>query len=231
MKRSALWNFVRKDDRFPYLLLIPIYYIGFWLEESLIQSNYRVSYLPLDDKIPFLEGFIIPYILWLPFLCACGLYLFCRDRDGYKKFMTLFAVSFYTTLLLYALFPNGQDLRPEAFPRDNLLTRFIANVVYKADTNTNVCPSLHVIGAMNVCYAVFHCKSLRKPRIRVLTVCSAILISISTVFVKQHSILDIFLAIPFSLLCYLLCYPLDLPAKLVRRIKAARAARKAPPAL
>lgn len=122
----------------------------------------RPTYIPLDDRIPFLEGFIVPYMLWFPMLLALGLYLARYDHEGFKRYMTYVGVAFFTVIALYLLFPNRQDLRVTQFPRDNLFTRLVA-LVYSQDTNTNVCPSLHVVGSMAVCFAAWNCRRLRKP--------------------------------------------------------------------
>lgn len=84
------------------------------------------------------------------------------------------------------------------FPRDNLFTRLVA-LVYSQDTNTNVCPSLHVVGSMAVCFAAWNCRRLRKPLMQGAIWAFAFLVAVSTVFVKQHSALDLILAVPFSL--------------------------------
>ena len=52
------------------VLYLPIYLIWFALVERMVPSTEGcfVSYLPLDDKIPFLPGFILAYVLWYPFM-------------------------------------------------------------------------------------------------------------------------------------------------------------------
>ena len=47
------------------VLYLPIYLIWFALVERMVPSTEGcfVSYLPLDDKIPFLPGFILAYVL------------------------------------------------------------------------------------------------------------------------------------------------------------------------
>ena len=53
---------------------------------------------------------------------------------------------------MFALYPTCQNLRPEVFARDNVLTRLMA-WFYTCDTSTNVCPSLHVCGFLFSGYA------------------------------------------------------------------------------
>lgn len=41
-----------------------LYLILYVVVEHAVTTDYWVSYLPLDDKIPFCEYFIIPYCMW-----------------------------------------------------------------------------------------------------------------------------------------------------------------------
>ena len=68
-------------------------------------------------------------------------------------------------------------------------------------------PSAHVTGAIAVAAATLHCPSLRNTKwLRRGTVALCFLIAVSTVFIKQHSILDVFAgvaaAVPFYLVYY-----------------------------
>ena len=106
-----------------------------------------------------------------------------------KRYVWFMIAGFGFSMVFCVLFPNGQDLRPAAFAHENFFTWLLGRV-YAADTNTNVLPSMHVIGCVAACCGVFRSKKLRCWRLPILL--AAILICLSTVFVKQHSILDIF---------------------------------------
>ena len=182
-----------------------IYLVFFYLTERLVTDHYWVSQLRIDAQIPFLEGFVIPYCAWYPLLIAMTVYLSLYDVDTFRKFMFSIALGFLPVLCFCLLFPNGQDLRPETFARMNLLTDAVA-LIYAADTNTNVLPSMHVIGCADLIAAGFHCQKLRSRNLHLVLLPLCILVSVSTVFVKQHSILDLLTAIPYSLLVLALIY-------------------------
>ncbi len=188
-----------------FILVLPIYLISFFTVEAIVTDNYWVSYLPIDDLIPFCEWFLIPYYLWYPFMGIMGIYLLFTDADGFRKFMSFIGLSFMTAIVIFLIFPNGQDLRPEVFPRDNILTRAIAGL-YTADTNTNVLPSLHVVGSLAVPFAAQNNKKLKKSWILAILYLIAVLISLSTVFIKQHSLLDGIVAVPYAIIFYILIY-------------------------
>ena len=198
---------LKKYGHAKYLLIIPLYMLIFCLEEKYIVTGYFISYLPLDSLIPFNEWFVIPYVLWYPLMIGTGTYLFFCDVKGFKQYMTYIGGGFLVIVLLYALFPNGQNLRPASFVNSNILTELV-QLLYSSDTNTNVCPSLHVVGTMGAMFALLENKRLSRWWINALNIFLAAMISISTVFIKQHSVLDVFCGIAFGFIYYFAVYKL-----------------------
>lgn len=183
---SSTW----KTD-WKYALWLPLYLFCFYLLEQRTLSNYWATQLPLDDLIPFCVWFAIPYYLWFPLLFGVGFYLLLRDSAAFRRYMRFLALTFFSSALIWYLIPNGQDLRPLVLPQENLLTHLMHNI-YRVDTHTNVFPSVHVVGSVGAALAVRDCALLRRhrwlpPAICILAAC----ICLSTVFVKQHSILDL----------------------------------------
>lgn len=196
----------KKDiSHFWFILVLPIYLISFFTTEAIVTDNYWVSFMTVDNLIPFCEWFLIPYYMWYPFMGIMGLYLLFTDANGFRKFMSFIGLSFMCAIVIFLIFPNGQDLRPEVFPRDNILTRAIAGL-YRIDTNTNVLPSLHVVGSLAVPFAAQNNGKLKKPWILIILYFIAVLISLSTVFIKQHSLLDGIVAVPYAIIFYILVY-------------------------
>ena len=194
-----------------YALVLPAYLLlFFWVEKAVPTEGYWVSYLPIDDSIPFLEGFAVFYFVWYAMLGTLGLHLLFFNADGFRRYMIYIGISFSVAMLFCLFFPNGQDLRPdlEALGRDNIFIRMMA-AIYAADTNTNVLPSVHVIGAFAVLFGAWNDPAVRSLRWAIsVTAVLTILVSLSTVFVKQHSLLDALVAIPYCFLCYFLVYGL-----------------------
>lgn len=188
------------------LLYWPVFGLFFLTVERLwVRANYIPISCPLDDKIPFCELFLIPYLFWFLFLVGIHLYTLLYDVESFRRLMKFIMLTYSAAMLIYILFPNCQELRPVAFPRDNLFTRFLAGL-YQFDTNTNVCPSIHVIGSVAVALCAWHSPRLSTPGWRIVFTAAAVLISLSTVFLKQHSVLDILAALPICAAAYFLVY-------------------------
>lgn len=189
-------------------------YLSYWLlfgafffvvERVWIRKDYYPIYCPLDDAIPFCEYFLVPYLFWFVFLVGIHIYTLLYDTESFKRLMKFIIISYSMAMLIYILFPNCQELRPVVFERDNIFTRFIEGF-YQFDTNTNVCPSIHVIGSVAVMLCAWHSKHFSTVGWRITFGMVALLISVSTVFLKQHSVLDILAAIPICVIAYMMSY-------------------------
>lgn len=202
-------QFFRTHKHIWWGLYLPIYLVCFFLVEHIVPTTgYHVMFHPLDALIPFCEYFIIFYYIWYLFLIGTGLYLIFRDGPAFRRYMWFLILGFSFTLIFNVIYPNGQDLRPDltALGRENFFTDLIG-MIYAADTNTNVCPSMHVIGSFAAMFAVFDCKTLRKTVVApIVAVFLAVSISASTVFVKQHSIVDVFWGVIVSAVIFIIVY-------------------------
>ena len=185
------------------------------LERFIPGVSYHPVWCPLDDLIPFNELFLIPYLGWFVLYLWIHVYLLLKDIPAFRRFMYFLYLTYIPTLIFYAVYPTCQNLRPESFARENILT-WIMGLFYQMDTSTNVCPSLHVVGSMAIAFAVWDTPGLKKPLIRWGVTALCVLISISTVFVKQHSVVDVIAGAALSAVVYIIVYVI--PWKKGRRI-------------
>lgn len=194
-----LRNIAAPEYRHVLLLLFwPIHGLLFLLlERGGFAGPYYTVQCALDNMIPFNEWFFIPYLFWFVYLSGGLIYAFFYDVPSFKRMMWFIILTYGTTLLIYVLWPTQQLLRPQTFLRDNFMTRFAA-WFYRFDTNTNVCPSIHVLGAVAVSVGLWDSPRLCGPVWRMLLWAQTALISVSTLFVKQHSVLDVLAAAVLS---------------------------------
>ena len=201
------------DPQFSHLKLLSgwiLYFILYALTENLIPAeNCHSVHIQLDDMIPFCEYFLIPYVLWYGLIVISLGYFALYNTDSFTRLQTYFIVTQLTAMAIYILFPSRQDLRPTDFPRDNLFTAGI-RFLYAIDTNTGVCPSMHVALSLGM-VSVWTKEKGVSLRWKILIVIVAVLICLSTMFIKQHSALDFFAALPLCLLAEVIVYPLPRP--------------------
>lgn len=171
------------------------YFVLYLLTENLIPAEkcYPV-HCRLDDLIPFCEWFTIPYVSWYFLIIGSLGYFLLYSVESFKCLQTYIIITQVLAMAVYIIFPNRQDLRPEVFPRENILTQLIG-FIYSFDTNTGVCPSLHVGYSLGIASTWLREKSASRGWKLFVTIW-IVLICISVAFVKQHSVVDIFAAIP-----------------------------------
>lgn len=182
-----------------------VYFLLFFLTENLIPAEicYPV-WCPLDDIIPFNEWFVIPYVGWYGLIVWSLVYFALYNVEHFKGLQQYIIVTQAVAMLCYIFFPSRQDLRPEAFERNNILT-WIMGIIYSADTNTGVCPSLHVAYSIGIASTWLKEKQA-SIWTRTFVVIFVILVCLSVVFTKQHSVVDILAAIPVCIFAELLVY-------------------------
>lgn len=193
-KLSDIWDRPGKW----YLLFWPVFGLRYQLLEHCNPAKfYHVMHCALDDCIPFLEGFVIPYLFWHVCLMGIHLWLYFHDEKAFRAYSRFLILSMGISTAMFLLYPSCQDLRPLAFPRENFLTH-VAQCIYSFDTSTNVCPSEHVIGSIGFFLAARYSRDLSSPGRLTAIGILAFLTAVSTVFLKQHSLVDVMVAIPVS---------------------------------
>ncbi|MEA4894918.1 MAG: phosphatase PAP2 family protein [Oscillospiraceae bacterium] len=187
------------------MLYLPFHLLWYFILELSITTNYYPIHCALDDLIPFCEWFIFPYFSWFLYMVAAGLWFLIKDSEAFEHYMLSLIFGFFICTLICSVFPNGQDLRPDGY-RANFAAQ-IVRLTQAFDTNTNVFPSMHVVGAFGACFAIAKSATLRKKvwlQICNWTLCTAIILA--TVFLKQHSVLDIVSGVVVSVAVYFFVY-------------------------
>ncbi len=200
--------YLHKYRHASWLLYMLIYFPWFLLLENLV-THYTPVHSILDDYIPFCEFFIVPYLLWFAYIVVVVLYFFFTDKKGYYYLCAHLFIGMTIFLIICTIWPNGQDLRPIYFEHDNIFVDMVRSI-YNSDTNTNVFPSIHVYNSVVAHIAIAKSKRLKKHKWVCVT--SFILmasICLSTVFLKQHSCIDLFGGLILCALVYQLVYKTD----------------------
>lgn len=186
-----------------------LYLVWFFYLESRTNVNFINVYVPLDDYIPFNEIFIIPYLLWFLYIAVTISYFFFTSKEDYFKCTAFIFIGMTICLLIYTIWPNAQNLRPEVFTRENILVD-IVKTLYQTDTSTNVCPSIHVYNSVGVHIAIMQSKRLKNKKwLHIGSLILAVSICLATVFLKQHSVFDGICALLLSTVMYFLVYRIN----------------------
>ncbi|WHY88762.1 phosphatase PAP2 family protein [Neobacillus novalis] len=176
---------IKKAPYLLFLLVMPL--LGKVYELLNTRANDAVDLTSTVDKaIPFISVFIIPYILWYAYL-FCYLVYFCfKDTKIYIKTLILIVIAELICFVIYFFF---QTTVPRPTVEGNNVVIHLVQWIYANDRPVNCFPSIHVLTTFAIMLASLNIKNkhvLNNLTIHIL----GTLIIISTLFVKQHVILD-----------------------------------------
>lgn len=155
-----------------------------------VTRHYHVMHVALDDFIPFNEYFIIPYMMWFLYVAGTIVFFLFRNKEDYYRICTFLFSGMTISLIICTFFHNGTDFRPAIDPGKNIFSGMVA-ALYQTDTPTNVFPSIHVYNSIGTHIAIMKSESLKKyPWVRAGSAILMVSICLSTVFLKQHSVID-----------------------------------------
>ena len=176
---------LKKSPYLLFLLVIPLLAVIYQLLNNRTQKAMDIS-TSIDQAIPFLPIFIIPYILWYAYM-FCYLIYFCfKDTKVYIKTLLLIVIAELICFVIYFFFQTTVP-RP-TIVSDNFLNNLV-QWIYTKDRPFNCFPSIHVLTTFAVMLASLHIKN--KHLLNTLCIhISGSFIIISTLFVKQHVIFD-----------------------------------------
>lgn len=202
-------EFWKRYRHFVPVLVYMIFYMSvFTYVENRSGVHLHLLSSKYDSLIPFCELFIIPYFLWFAYVAFAVVFfgIIESERRQFYLLCTNLCIGMTVFLIVSLIWPNGHTLRPAVFPRDNIFTDMVA-ALYRTDTSTNVFPSIHVFNSIAVHAAVMNSETLKKhPVIRVGSFILCISIIASTVFLKQHTVLDVVGAFIMHFATYRLVY-------------------------
>lgn len=171
------------------LLPIALGYVWFFLLELLHPEPVFWVHSPLDDAIPFVGAFIIPYVLWYLYAFGFLLWYYLKDTVLFVRLARYMGAILLISCFVYTVVPNGQQLRP-AEPGGDIFSRVCA-LLYSIDTPTNSFPSIHAAFSVAVHITVLYDRKRGWPFKSASFVLCAF-ICVSTVMVKQHSVLCLY---------------------------------------
>ena len=202
-------DFARKHWRIWYVSYIFIYLPWFFAMEHLVTDatpNLHIMHSFVDDMIPFCEYFIIPYFMWFLFVPAIVGYEFFYSKKEYYQCCAYLFSGMTIFLIICTIWHNGLDLRQDISYNNNLCAKLV-KMLYKTDTSTNVFPSLHVFNTLGCLVALYRSKGMKdKTWIKVIATIIGILIILSTMFLKQHSVWDVIGAFALAAILYPIVY-------------------------
>lgn len=179
-----------KIKELPYLLFLLVMPV-LGLIYKILNNNPREAVIlstNVDDKIPFLPVFILPYIIWYAFILGYLVYFWYKDTRVYFKTLTMIVIGELVCFVIYFFFQT-------TVPRPNLvgdgMLIDLVGMIYSHDQPYNAFPSIHVLTTFAIILGNINIRNKHIIHSVFVPVMGSLII-ISTLFVKQHYILDMF---------------------------------------
>ncbi|WP_459501713.1 phosphatase PAP2 family protein [Bacillus sp. C1] len=140
----------------------------------------------IDDWIPFVKAFIIPYLLWFPYLYGALIYYCFANRKQY--YITLSGV-ILGKLACFSIYYFWQTTVPRPTVVGTDVFSSLVRYIYSIDQPVNCFPSIHVLTTFVIMLAAYKRREQHKWEYSILTFFGTLII-LSTLFTKQHAFLD-----------------------------------------
>lgn len=189
-----------------FLTLFIFLFLTLWfayLKKVIVPEH--IMFSELDNKIPFMKEFAPAYYFWFLYMALGFIYLGRKSIKDFYRMEIFLSLGMVISFIIFIIYPNAQFPRPDVPGKD--IFSFLVNFIYNHDGTNNVFPSIHVCNAIGVHLCLINSGKI-KSRTKVLSFTAMILICASTLFIKQHSIIDVIGGIILSGIIYLLVYKL-----------------------
>jgi len=179
-------------------LTLGFYYVD-WHNQLMWRRGMKFYELntSIDLAIPFIPQFIWIYILYYP-VCFMPIFLI-HNIDTFRRVAVSYLMEFVLAFIVFLLYPVKM-IRPVVIP-DSITTKLVA-ILYKIDPGFNVFPSMHVANSLLVALIFYrYNKTLGKFFMLI-----AVLISLSTLYIKQHYLWDVVAGIVETIFVYFIVF-------------------------
>ena len=156
---------------------------------SILAKGGRDLAIELDNIIPFKSIFIIPYVYWYLYIVIGFIFILVNSRKDYIRVFISFFIGMSVCYIAYYLYPT--EITRPTIENSNILN-YLVNIIYSIDRPVNCFPSLHVLTTY---FIMRYTKYKDSKKMFYYTQIVGILIIASTLFIKQHFIVDVISAI------------------------------------
>ena len=170
-----------------------VVYLGLFLYLEIVEPEevFLIS-CGVDRWIPCLPGFVFIYLSWFPYILVCA-WLAIRNLSGeeYREVVFVLMAGMNVFLLISYVWPTGLDLREGIVYDLGTVSGRLLRFVQTVDTPKSVFPSMHVYVTLVLQYSL----ELQRKRLPLWGIWAGRLLAagiiLSTMFTKQHSVVDV----------------------------------------
>ena len=166
--------------------------------------------IPFDDMIPIVSVFIIPYIWSYLYWAMAPMVVSLCEKQHFADYMAANLVACVAGMLFLAFFPTYMDRVAEGLyevSENPSIFEKLRQFWYSMDgvkVAYNLLPSFHCLNS-TLCYLGVAGRKEIPKWFRIYSLITTLLIYASTVFVKQHYVLDIISGAAIAAIAFFIC--------------------------
>lgn len=189
----------RKCKVFYLILLLILFETIMYCLVKLTPMKVNLIGTDMDANIPFVSEFVYAYISWYIMLFIVPYWFYKCSVKSFNKYYLIVLLSIIFVSIVYVLYPTTIN-RPNILVDG--LSNWIVNLIYTIDTPALNCfPSMHCLISFVFIYLAIETKDI-SHKLKIFIIIWSILVILSTIFIKQHVLMDVISAFLISFVIY-----------------------------
>lgn len=182
-------------------IIILIFQVVLYFGCEFFQKNPKNMDLPIDKKIPALPYFALIYVLWFPLIAIFPISLFKEAKNLYELYVICWIIDIVISVIIYLACPTTCT-RPKDL--ENIKGGWMLKILYKFSyKGLNCSPSMHC--SISTLVFIFALAASTMPvNLRIIYSTTALGIILSTLFTKQHVLIDLVTGVLLALVIFLI---------------------------
>lgn len=188
------------------LLLIAltlIWQFGTYFISKYALTDLHVVNSNIDNQIPFIKYFVVFYVIWYAMIWIVPFMISRRDRGLFHVYIITYNLMFIAALITFIAYPTIVEI-PELKTTD--FFTWLMNLIYEKDyPPINCIPSGHTMACTAMIFGTVLCKKM-KPSTKSIIIVINVLTICSTVFTKQHALIDLVFAFVYTTVIFVVVW-------------------------
>lgn len=184
-------------------IIILIFQVVLYFGCEFFQKNPKNMDLPIDKKIPAIPYFALIYVLWFPLIAIFPISLFKEAKNLYELYVICWIIDIVISVIIYLAYPTTCT-RPKDL--ENIKGGWMLKILYKFSyKGLNCSPSMHC--SISTLVLIFALTASTMPiNLRIIYSTTALGIILSTLFTKQHVLIDLVTGVLLAMLIFLFVF-------------------------
>lgn len=184
-------------------IIILIFQVVLYFGCEFFQKNPKNMDLPIDKKIPALAYFALIYVLWFPLIAIFPISLFKASKNLHELYVICWIIDIVISVIIYLAYPTTCT-RPNDL--ENIKGGWMLKILYKFSyKGLNCSPSMHC--SISTLVLIFTLTASTMPiNLRIIYSTTSLGIILSTLFTKQHVLIDLVNGVLLAMLIFLFVF-------------------------